>query len=141
MKKGSYQIDEVARQTGLTKRSIRYYEELGLIQPTRTESGYRLYSEDDLMHLKRIVILRDTTGFSLKDIKEIFQVEDSIAKIRNVNNPTGQYPEQKELLKNLRNNYLEFLSLVGKKRAQLEEIEQSYQEKLSRLDNILKEME
>ena len=44
-----YQIDEVSKITDLTKRSIRYYEDMGLFTPTaRTDSGYRMYSDEDI---------------------------------------------------------------------------------------------
>lgn len=40
-------IDEVAKQSGLTKRTIRYYEQIGLLSsPPRSEGGFRLYSQD-----------------------------------------------------------------------------------------------
>lgn len=40
-----YKIEEVAKKTGLTKRAIRYYEDVELIKPIRVESSYRLYTE------------------------------------------------------------------------------------------------
>ena len=69
----SYQrIEQVAARTGLTKRTLRYYEEIGLLPPpTRTEGGYRLYSEADVQQLERIKRLKDLLGFSLAEIREI----------------------------------------------------------------------
>lgn len=47
-------IDQVAKRSGLTKRTIRFYEEIGLIPaPKRTEGGVRLYSEDDMEELEK----------------------------------------------------------------------------------------
>ena len=62
-------IQEVAAETGLTPRSIRYYEELGLLQPAARSSGdYRLYDSSDLELLRFIRGLRDDAGFSLAEI-------------------------------------------------------------------------
>lgn len=72
-----YTIEQVAAQTGLTKRTLRYYEEMGLLPPTgRTEGNYRRYTTSDLQRLQRIKELRDLLGFSLNDIREILQTED-----------------------------------------------------------------
>ena len=57
---GYLRIEQVSARTGLTKRTLRYYEEIGLLAPpTRTEGGYRLYSQDDIQHLERIKRLKD----------------------------------------------------------------------------------
>ncbi len=67
--KALYQIKEVARITGITVRALHYYDEIGLLVPKgRSESGYRLYSNDDLLRLQQILIGREL-GFSLEDIK------------------------------------------------------------------------
>ena len=73
----SYQrIEQVAARTGLTKRTLRYYEEIGLLPPpTRTEGGYRLYREADVQQLERIKRLKDLLGFSLAEIREIADAE------------------------------------------------------------------
>ena len=51
-------IKDVERQTGITKANIRFYEAQGLIQPGRTDSGYRSYSAEDVEELKRVRLLR-----------------------------------------------------------------------------------
>ena len=78
-----YSIEQVATRTDLTKRTLRYYEEVGLLPPTgRTGGNYRLYSEDDIQHLERIKKLRDLLGFSLADIREILDAEDERGQIK-----------------------------------------------------------
>src|SRR3989440_11153484 len=78
-----YTIEQVATRTGMTKRTLRYYEEVGLLPPTgRTEGNYRRYSEVDLQHLERIRELRDLLGFSLSDIREILAAEDERGQIK-----------------------------------------------------------
>ncbi len=62
-----FKIDDVAKATGLTKRTIRYYEEIGLIKPpARSEGGTRLYTAEDIERLKNIVAAREVLGFSLQ---------------------------------------------------------------------------
>ena len=64
-------IGEVAELLGITPKAIRHYEKLGLLgKPGRSESGYRLYSADDLLRLHRIRKLQ-SLGLSLKRIKGI----------------------------------------------------------------------
>src|SRR5207244_5475330 len=78
-----YTIEQVATRTGFTKRTLRYYEEVGLLLPTgRTEGNYRRYSEADVERLERIKNLRDLLGFSLADIREILEVEDERGQIK-----------------------------------------------------------
>src|SRR5712691_12503272 len=80
---GLYTIEQVATRTGLTKRTLRYYEEVGLLPPTeRTEGNYRLYSEADIQRLERIKKLRDLLGFSLADIRELLEAEDERGQIK-----------------------------------------------------------
>jgi len=63
-----WQIGELAKQTGLSVRALRHYDELGLLIPSeRTGSGYRLYAEVDVQRLYRIVALRQL-GFPLEEI-------------------------------------------------------------------------
>ena len=75
-------IQEVAAETGLTARSIRYYEEIGLLEPAaRSEGDYRLYDADDLERLRFIKGLRDDAGFSLSEIGQL--LGDEAARMRN----------------------------------------------------------
>jgi DNA-binding transcriptional MerR regulator len=62
-------VGEIAKRTGLTVRTLHFYEELGLLIPSeRTEAGHRLYSAEDAMRLQQIKSMRQM-GFSLDDIK------------------------------------------------------------------------
>ena len=75
-------IQEVAAETGLTTRTIRYYEELGLLKPAaRSEGSYRLFDPDDLERLRFIKGLRDDAGFSLAEIGQL--LEDDLVRARN----------------------------------------------------------
>jgi MerR family transcriptional regulator, repressor of the yfmOP operon len=75
-------IQEVAATLGLTARTIRYYEEIGLLTPAaRSDGDYRLYDEDDVERLRFIKDLRDEAGFSLAEISRM--LEDEAARTRN----------------------------------------------------------
>ena len=77
------QIDEVASRTGLTKRTIRYYEEIGLLRPpSRTEGGYRLFTAEDIGRLERIKRLRELMNFSLAEIKEHVEADEQRRQLR-----------------------------------------------------------
>jgi DNA-binding transcriptional MerR regulator len=82
-KQNFYTIEQVATRTGFTKRTLRYYEEVGLLPLTdRTEGNYRRYSEDDIERLDRIKNLRDLMGFSLTDIRELLDAEDEREQLK-----------------------------------------------------------
>ena len=51
-------INEVCKRCGLTKKAIEYYEEQGLTRPQIMENGYRVFSEDDVIQLNKIAVLR-----------------------------------------------------------------------------------
>jgi DNA-binding transcriptional MerR regulator len=72
------QIGEVAEQTGLSLRTIRYYEEVGLVTPSaRTSGGFRLYSETDLARL-RLVRRMKPLEFSLEEMRRVLGVLDAL---------------------------------------------------------------
>jgi DNA-binding transcriptional MerR regulator len=74
-------IQETADEVGLTTRSVRYYEEPGLLKPAaRSEGDYRLYDETDLERLRFIKGLRDDAGFALAEIAQL--LEDEAARER-----------------------------------------------------------
>lgn len=69
-------IGEVAEQLNINRKTIRYYEEIGLIpDAARTESGYRVFSLDDLERL-RFILRAKTLEFSLDDIGEILDFRE-----------------------------------------------------------------
>ena len=67
-------IGELAKKSGVTTDTLRFYEKNGLIQPTsRSESGYRLYSENSLEQV-RFVLNSKQLGLSLDEIKELLDI-------------------------------------------------------------------
>jgi len=78
-----YTIEQVANRTGFTKRTLRYYEELGLLPPTgRTEGNYRRYTESDIQRLEQIKKMRELLGFTLTDLRAILDAEDEREHIK-----------------------------------------------------------
>lgn len=82
-------INEVAKLTGVTARTLHYYDEIGLLKPDEiTGAGYRLYDNTTLEILQQILFFREL-DFSLKDIKEImtnprYDKEEALSKQRNL---------------------------------------------------------
>ena len=77
------QIGEVAERTGVTQRTLRFYEEKGLLKPpTRMEGGFRLYSEEDVQRVERIKRLQTLLGFTLAEIKEMVEAEEVKLQLR-----------------------------------------------------------
>lgn len=71
------QIGEAADRASLTQRTLRYYEEKGLLKPpTRMDGGFRLYSPEDMERINRIREMKDLLGFSLAEIKEMIESEE-----------------------------------------------------------------
>jgi MerR family transcriptional regulator, repressor of the yfmOP operon len=70
-------VGEVAERLGVSPRTIKYYEELGLIQPeARSSGGFRLYGEEDVRRLERILRMKGI-GYSLATIRELLAVRDA----------------------------------------------------------------
>ncbi len=75
MQRIALKVGDLAKQTGVSVRTLHYYEEIGLLLPSqRTEAGYRLYGENDIIRLQQIVSLRQI-GFSLDQIRECLAQE------------------------------------------------------------------
>jgi DNA-binding transcriptional MerR regulator len=70
-------IGEVAKLSGLTTRTLRYWEELGLLNPSgHRGSGERVYSPADMARVNRIRDLQDLLGFSLAEVRAVLEIED-----------------------------------------------------------------
>jgi DNA-binding transcriptional MerR regulator len=77
-----YQIGEVAERTGVTQRTLRFYEEKGLLDPPeRMEGGFRLYSDEDITRVTYVRRLQDLLGFTLSEIKEMVEAEEELHQI------------------------------------------------------------
>ncbi len=76
MNKKLMSVHEVAELTGITARTLHYYDEIGLLKPTKvTEAGYRMYDDTALSRLQNILLFRELE-FPLKEIKAILNSPD-----------------------------------------------------------------
>jgi DNA-binding transcriptional MerR regulator len=73
-----HQIGAVAERLDLSLRTIRYYEEIGLVSPSgRTEGGFRLYTESDIERLRLVKVLKPI-GMSLEAMSELLECADRL---------------------------------------------------------------
>jgi len=74
-KKERYTISELAREFEVSTRTIRYYEEIGLLNPERTQGNQRVFSKKDRAKLK-LILRGKRLGFSLEEIREMIEMYD-----------------------------------------------------------------
>ncbi|HLX19330.1 MAG TPA: MerR family transcriptional regulator [Gaiellaceae bacterium] len=93
-------IGEVAERTGLTPRTIRYYEEIGLLPhpPERRKGEHRAYDDADVERLDELKRLRDLLNVSLDELKELLEAEEARAAIRKQFRETDSDDERLRLL-------------------------------------------
>lgn len=102
MQSVALKVGDLAKQTGVSVRTLHYYDEIGLLSPShRTEAGYRLYGQEDLIRLQQIVSLRQI-GFSLQEIRECLE-QHSFSFDRVIQLHTARLREQIELSQKLLN--------------------------------------
>ncbi|HEY5576515.1 MAG TPA: MerR family transcriptional regulator [Clostridiaceae bacterium] len=124
-----YQIDEVAKLTGITKRTIRYYEDLELLKPARSDSSYRLYTKDDIDTISEVKNLRIKLGMNLSEIKRFMGLKKMIndildgsemdtSKINETKDRINELMEfiedREEVLKKIKNNCCNYLDRLNK---------------------------
>jgi DNA-binding transcriptional MerR regulator len=79
----TYRIGEVAEELGVSTRTLRYYEELGLVAPSSySQGGSRRYGDADRQRLLRIRELQAIMGFNLDEIREILHADDRLAELK-----------------------------------------------------------
>ena len=78
-------IGEAAERAGVTTRTIRYYEERGLLgrDPAREKGSHRVYTEADVARVQELIRMRDLLGLSLDELVEIVEAEEARAALRN----------------------------------------------------------
>ena len=90
---GQLQIGQVAERTGLSLRTIRYYEEVGLVVPSaRSQGGFRLYREAEVDRL-RLIMRMKPLGFQLDEMRELLAILDPLPGDPEVADPRGRLAE------------------------------------------------
>ena len=139
------QIGEVAERTGVTQRTLRFYEEKGLLKPpSRMEGGFRLYSEDDIRRVDQIRRLQKLLGFTLAEIKEMVDAEEVKWQLRAEYRPQADLTERRQSIAKALEVTERQYAVIRQKvealqdmHARLEEKLQTYRQWLAQIDEQL----
>ena len=135
-------IGEVAQLTGTTPRTIRYYEEIGLMPGAadRVQGQHRCYSQADVYRVKEIVRLRDLLGLSLEQLSKLLEAETARAELRREYHATEDPGDRARILEEALAHITNQLELVRARRDELQQLERELSEKcesvLARLQEL-----
>ena len=136
------QIGEVAERTGVTQRTLRFYEEKGLLKPpSRLEGGFRLYSEEDVQRVEQIRRLQTLLGFTLAEIKEMVEAEEVKMQIRAEYRRDADVADRKAQIQRAVDVTRGQVSVIEHKLQALEEMKAHLDEKLAAYDGWLAQLE
>ncbi|QQZ08597.1 MerR family transcriptional regulator [Heyndrickxia vini] len=117
-------IDEVAKQSGLTKRTIRYYEQIGILpSPPRSDGGFRLYSQEHVDFLKKITNAKEVLGFTLQELQEFITLSDMLELQRMDYRQVKGTSLQREKLEKVYQTVNEQLKLIEQKKKNIIKLE------------------
>jgi DNA-binding transcriptional MerR regulator len=135
-------IGEAAERVGVSCRTLRYYEELGLLAPSGySAGGARRYTEGDVARLMRIRELQQLLGFDLGEIGEILRGEDELADIRSEYSPDAPLQLRRELVAEVIRINDRLRLLVRAKQERLDEMVRELDEKARRFRARLRELD
>lgn len=119
-------IGDVARIVGITPRTIRYYEEIGLLPDTgdRPAGQHRFYTDADVERLEEIVRLRNLLGVTLEELKELIEAEEARAALRAELERTDDVGRRREILTTAVGYIDRQLELVRRRRDELTRLEE-----------------
>ena len=117
-------IGEVAELTGTTPRTIRYYEEIGLLDSEleREQGKHRCYTQADVDRVREIIRLRDLLGLSLDQLSQLLEAESARAHLRDELKQTEDPAERKRILEQLLGHISNQLELVEGRLAELTDL-------------------
>ena len=134
-------IGEIAERSGVTPRTIRYYEELGLLPRTEREHGkHRSYTENDVERLREMTRLRDLLGLSLDELRSMITAEDVRAEVRRRFQETDSREERLDLLDRALPHIDTQLRLVRRRLGELHELEAELVERRKRVQRRRREL-
>ena len=136
-------IGDVAELTGTTPRTIRYYEEIGLLPTSGArESGrHRTYSADDVERLQELLRLKHLLGISLDELKEVAAAEASRAALRREFHAIEDPVRQREILAESLGHIESQLALVRRRRDEIATLEAELTTKRRRVRDRLRALE
>ncbi|MFD3447597.1 MerR family transcriptional regulator [Microbacteriaceae bacterium 4G12] len=130
-----YKIDEVTKQTGLTKRTLRYYEEIGLIHPPeRSEGNIRLYTDEDVERIKKIVEAKEVLGITLQEMQHFLSLKERMEHRRNSDNP-----RDREIIQEIANMLTNQIETLDQKMLQMTRVKEELEHSLQRATKFLTE--
>jgi DNA-binding transcriptional MerR regulator len=136
------QIGEVADRTGVTQRTLRFYEERGLLKaPTRMDGGFRLYSEDDVGRVEQIKRLQSLLGLTLADIKDMVEAEEIQEELNATYRPDLEVAERIQRVAKRIAVTQRQSDIISTKLAAMEEMKKEVDEKLVRYNSRLEDLE
>jgi DNA-binding transcriptional MerR regulator len=136
------QIGEVADRTGVTQRTLRFYEERGLLKPpTRMEGGFRLYSEDDVVRVEQIKRLQSLLGLTLAEIKDMVEAEEVNEELNATYRPDLDVAERIQRLQKRIEVTHRQSGIITTKLSAMEEMRKEVDEKLERYRTRLTDLE
>jgi DNA-binding transcriptional MerR regulator len=136
-------IGEVAELIGTTPRTIRYYEEIGLLasREGRELGQRRHYDEADVERLREIMRLRDLLGLSLEELRALVEAEDARAALRREFGETEDMARQREILNESLGHICNQLRLVRGRKKEIERLERELAARQRRVRERLRELE
>ena len=137
-----FRIGEVAERVGVTTRTIRYYEELGLLGAgsDRARGAHRVYGEADVVRLEELIRLRDLLGLSLDELVELAEAEEARASLRDrwADDPSDE--ERRRIVAEAITHVERQLELVRRRREELSVLEDELVAKRKRIQTLLREL-
>ncbi len=136
-------IGELAELTGTTPRTIRYYEEIGLLPASedREQGKRRLYTESDVERLQELIRLRDLLNLSLEELGELVAAEAARAEIRREFHETADVDHRRRLLDEAAEHICNQLKLVRGRKQELERLERELVARQRRVRTRLREID
>jgi MerR family transcriptional regulator, repressor of the yfmOP operon len=138
-----YRIGEVAELVSTTPRTIRYYEEFGLLPPppSHEKGRHRTYGESDVRRLQELLRLRDVLGVSLEELKSLVEAEEARAVLRERWQHTAGDADRRAILEQSFGHVTAQLALVRSRREAVDRLESELAAKLERITALLREIE
>jgi DNA-binding transcriptional MerR regulator len=137
-------IGEVAQRAGTTPRTIRYYEELGLLPSAaeRDAGRHRLYAESDVERVEQILRLKDLLGLTLEELRDVIEAEDARGGLREEwHRGDASRKRRKEILTEATGYIERQLALVSRRREKLDALERELTEKRALLDRRMTKLD
>jgi MerR family transcriptional regulator, repressor of the yfmOP operon len=136
-------IGDVARLVGTTPRTIRYYEEIGLLPeaPARPSGQHRTYTEAEVERLREVMRLKSLLGVSLEELKTLLSAEEARAAVRAQLQREDVHPERRqELLEEALGHIDRQLQLVEHRAAELAKLKEELCQTRTRVRRKLREL-